>query len=261
MELNSFDPKRKLQAETPITVLIIISLILTAICSLDNFTYYISSNGGAWEFHFSLFEDGIIDTIFSLLSYSLLIAPVILFAMYIFKYYKRFQATILIPIVLGLIAFTPLFNFIRDLAFGYGLSSILDLLVDLLVIVSFALATINALKGFSQKKCLIIAVSCGLLGEIVSFISFICYAGTYISDELYLYLFTWPLSIIGFSALYIALLLFVLKNNISVMVMKEKNTVTMSPEQSLRYLKEKLDLCMITEEEYQAQRADIIDKL
>ena len=35
----------------------------------------------------------------------------------------------------------------------------------------------------------------------------------------------------------------------------------MTPEQSLRLLNDKLELGMITEEEYQAQRADIISKL
>ena len=35
----------------------------------------------------------------------------------------------------------------------------------------------------------------------------------------------------------------------------------MKPEQALKYLKERLDLGMITEEEYQAQRAEIIRKL
>jgi len=260
METNLFEHKRKLHAQTPIVVLTIISLVLTVICSLDGFTYYTSINDGAWEFHFALFKDGIVDTIFSLLSYSLLVAPVILFAMYIFKYYKQFQATSLIPVTLGLIAFTPLFYFIRDLALGYG-SAPIDLLPDLLVIVSFTLATINAIKGFSKKVYLIIAVACGLLSEVLSFVSFIRYAGEYISDGLYLYLFTWPLSIVGISALYVALLLFALKNNIPVAIKKEKSTDKMSPEQSLRYLKEQLDLGIITEEEYQTQRADIISKL
>ena len=35
----------------------------------------------------------------------------------------------------------------------------------------------------------------------------------------------------------------------------------MNPEQALKLLKDKLDLGMITEEEYQAQRAEIISKL
>lgn len=261
METNLFEHKRKLQAQTPIVVLTIISLVLTVISSLDGFTYYTSSNDGAWELHLSLFEDGIIDTIFSLLTYALSVAPIILFALYIFKFHKQFRAYSTIPTMLGLIAFTPLFYFISDLALGYGRPSLLELLVDLLIVVSFTLAAVNALKGFPKKIFIVIAVACGLLNEVVSLVSFIRYAGEYISDGLYLYLITWPFSIIGFSTLYVALLLFVLKNNIPVPVKKEQSTEKLSPEQSLRYLKEKLDLGMITEEEYQAQRADIISKL
>ena len=162
---------------------------------------------------------------------------------------------------MGLIAFAPLWHCISDFVLGYGFSSYLDLLVDLLIIVPFTFATISALKGFSNKIYVVIAVSCGLLREAIPFISFIRYAGEYISDGVYLYLFTWPLSIIGFSALYIAILLFVLKNNISSTKKKEESTEKMSIEQSLRYLKEKLDLDMITEEEYKAKRAEIINKL
>ena len=83
---------------------------------------------------------------------------------------------------------------------------------------------------------------------------------------MYLYLFTSPMSVIGSSTLYIALLLFALKNKIpSVLALspeKEKaRAEKMNPEQTLKLLKDKLDLDMITEEEYQAQRADIISKL
>ncbi|MBQ3201545.1 MAG: hypothetical protein IJB22_06455, partial [Clostridia bacterium] len=109
-----------------------------------------------------------------------------------------------------------------------------------------------------------IAVGCGVLSEFVSLILFISSISRYIEDGLYLYLFTWPLTIIGSVALYIALLLFCLNNKMSTVAIKvkrEKSTEKMTPEQLLKYLKEQLDLDMITEEEYQAQRAEIISKL
>ena len=80
---------------------------------------------------------------------------------------------------------------------------------------------------------------------------------------MYLYLFTKPMGIIGTAALYIALLLFGLNNRIPALVYlsPKKKKEKMTPEQSLRLLKDKLDFGMITEEEYQAQRAEIISKL
>ena len=41
----------------------------------------------------------------------------------------------------------------------------------------------------------------------------------------------------------------------------KKEKAELTPEQALKLLKDKLDLDMITEEEYQAQRAEIISKL
>ncbi|MBE6618599.1 MAG: hypothetical protein E7626_02290 [Ruminococcaceae bacterium] len=261
MESSLFVNKRNLHAKTPITILTIISLILTVVCYVDVFTYYTYSNDGLRELHFSLFGYNIVDTIFSILSYLLAIAPTIIFAIYIFKFYKQFRAELSIPVVLGLIAFNPLFVVIRNLVLGYGFSSVLDMLVGLLIIVSFTLATISALKGLSKKIYIIVAIACGLLSDLVSFISFIGYTTEYIENGLYLYLFTLPLELLGSVALYIALLFFCLNNKMPVAIKKEKNTEKMTPEQSLKYLKEKLDLGMITEEEYQVQRAEIINKL
>ena len=59
----------------------------------------------------------------------------------------------------------------------------------------------------------------------------------------------------------IAMLLFALKNSMSLMTENPKINNKMSPEQSLLFLKEQLELGMITEEDYQAQRNDIISKL
>lgn len=261
MEASFFESKRKLQTNTPITILTIISLVLTVICSLDGFTsYYTSGNDDVWKLEFSL-GYSIIDIIFSLLSYVISVAPVILFAIYIFKFYRQFQADVAIPISLGLIAFKPIYYLINNLILGYGFSSMLDILVDFIVVVSFTLATISSLKGFSKKIYIIIAVVCGVLSELVSLISFIGYIARYIEDGLYLYLFTWPLAIIGSIALYMALLFFSLNNKMPVAIKKEKNTEKMNPEQALRVLKDKLDFGTITEEEYQAKRAEIISKL
>lgn len=56
----------------------------------------------------------------------------------------------------------------------------------------------------------------------------------------------------------------IFKNKIPAIIYEtpeKKNTEIRSPEQALKLLKEKFELGMITEEEYQEQRAEIISKL
>ena len=75
---------------------------------------------------------------------------------------------------------------------------------------------------------------------------------------MYLCLFTEPL---GKIALYIALLLFGLNNKIPAILSPSSETEITNPEQALELLKDKLDLNMITKEEYKTKRAEIISKL
>lgn len=260
METSFINSNRKLQANKPITILTIISLILTVIGSLECFTYYRLGNDDLWELCFSFGRGGLY-TIFSLLSCLIFVAPVIVFTIYIFMFYKHCKADILIPVSLGLIVFNPIYYFIRNVILSYGFSSILDVLINVITIASFVLATISALKGFPKKIYIIIAVACGLLSELVSLTSFIGYIVEYLNHGMYLYLLTWPLCIIGNVAFYTALLFFCLNNKISVRIKKETNTEKTDPEQALKLLNDKLDLGMITKEEYQIQRALIINKL
>ena len=71
-----------------------------------------------------------------------------------------------------------------------------------------------------------------------------------------------PCSILGQISFYLSLFLFAINNRIpTIMIASPEREKKMSPEQSLQLLKDKLDFGMITEEEYQAQRAEIISKL
>ena len=132
--------------------------------------------------------------------------------------------------------------------------------------ITFSLATLSALKGFSKKHFPIIALSVGLVTQAYNVFNFIKAITGYVEDSMYFYLFTRPMRIIGFTSLFIALLLFVLNNktlpisNISSKTEKI-NVDKMNPEQALRLLNNKLNQGMITEEEYQVQRAEIISKL
>ena len=254
---------RKIKCNSPITILGFISLICTVFSCITYFLYYHYNyvKGGNSYYELAFDFPSIIGILFLLLD----LAPCVLLLLYIMKFHGQYKGTVLYPIVCGLIAGYPLLSTIWNVVCGYSLNY-LDILISLAIIVPFTLLTINATKGLNKKVYTIVATSIGLVLQLLSVISIINAMVWYIEEEMYLYLFTNPMGIIGTAALYIALLLFGLNNRIPALVSlspekERQKTEKMTPEQSLRFLKDKLDLGMITEEEYQAQRADIIRKL
>lgn len=227
--------QRTLSYKVPILLLSIISLVFTVLCYIAYFKYDFSS-------------------VFDLISLILYITPCVLFLLYIIKFYNEFKATVIVPLIFGLIAVSPLFYCIIDMIYKYNIYFI-SLLFDILIIVTFTLAAISALKGFSKKIFLIIAIVAGLFVECVSFLGFlniIFFHPTRFSN------------LLGTITFYIALLLFGLNNRIPALLStspEKEPSGKADPEQALRLLKDKLDFGMITEEEYQAQRAEIISKL
>ena len=222
-----------------------------------------------------------------LISLFLNIAPYVLFVIYILIFYNKRTMTFFVPVALLLITFSPLnhtvyvlyehnkcnkdfYGLINRYRGHFVLSKILDtpsifvFVLYILTIFAFVLATIDALKGFYKKTFLIIAI---IFGSVVEFNSIF---GSFYLDRTassftvpYLPQFFGALGIITF---YIALLLFGLKNRIPpILIASPKNEMDdlkrMSPERALKLLKEKLDLGMITKEEYTSQRSDIINKL
>jgi uncharacterized membrane protein len=256
------DKQRALRYKTPIIILALLALVFTVLSCITYFVYY------HWEYNncHGFYELTVsFPGVFDLLSFFIRIAPYVLLVIYLLKFHNEFKATVLVPVIFGLIAFEPLYYFVENLIYGYGIY-FRDLIFDIPLIVAFALATINALKGFSKKAFLIIAIVVGLLVEFWSIIDLFQSIERYFEDELYLFLFTWSIGILGTIALYVSLLLFGLKNRIPAIISvspekEKKNAEKMTPEQSLRLLKEKLDLGMITEEEYKAQRTEIINNL
>lgn len=255
---------KSLKCGSEIKVLSIISLICTILSCISYFFYYDSDSD---YINGELVDIGLtfmFPHMFGLISLLLTIAPIILLVLYIFKFHSKLKATVLVPIIFGIFGLNTIFNF----WFGYGYHGyfLFYCILNLAIIVCSVLAVISALKGFNKKIFIIIAMAVCLLYEALSFISVFSSMYYDIEKSRYLYLFTSPMSIIGSITLYVALLLFALKNKIpSVLALspeKEKaRAEKMNPEQALKLLKDKLDLDMITEEEYQAQRADIISKL
>lgn len=269
-----FKKNNSLKCGSEIKVLSIISLICTILSCISYFFYYdFDYINGEWvDFGLTFtFLD-----MFDLISLLLTITPIILLVLYIFMFHSKLKATVLVPIIFGIFGLNSIFN----LLFGYRYSSLLFgyrysryvvpygiyRILALVILVCSVLAVKSALKGFNKKIFIIIAMAVCLLYEALSIIGFFSIMYYYIEESEYLYLFTSPMSIIGSITLYVALLLFALKNKIpSVLALspeKERaRAEKMNPEQALKLLKYKLDLGMITEEEYQAQRAEIISKL
>ena len=177
---------------------------------------------------------------------------------------SEFKATVLVPVIFGLIAFRYIF-----ILSYYFINKIevdrIYLILYIFVIVAFICVTIDEFIGFYINVFLIIAIAAGSLYEFRESFYFFKNAGFYLEYKWYLYLVTWITNILGAFALYAALLLLGLTNPAihfaSHKEEEKKNAEMIDAEQALRLLKQKLDIGMITEEEYQAQRADIIRNL
>ena len=251
--------KVKFRFESPIIILSFVALVLRIISSISYFVNYNYVSYGKYEMNIAF------PPFASLISLIIALAPIVLFLIYILKFHESFKATIFVPIVFGLIAFSPIYNMIKNLIMGYGFNPA-SLISTLLIVVPFVLATISALKGLSKKSFTITAFVIALLICAISVIAMFINTGYYLRSERYIYLITSPCDILGTISFYISLFLFAINNRIPAILalspeQEKKNVEKMSPEQILRLLKHKLDLGMITEEEYQAQRAEIISKL
>ena len=250
MNQTAFDRQRVLKGKTPITILAVIALVCTVLSSITYFAFY--SNDDELVFHFPSF--------LSLISLALSLAPKVLLILYVFMFFKEFKATIIVPIIFGCIAASSLFSFINTFAvFGTRI-------INLITMVTFTLATISALKGLSNKVFIIIPTALSLALSALSLVSLFSTFELYARWGYTLYLFTQPVGIIASVTFNIALLLFGLKNRIPAILAvspekEKKNAEKMTPEQSLRLLNDKLELGMITEEEYKAQRTEIINNL
>lgn len=197
-------------------------------------------------------------------------------SMYFKKYHNKFDITVIIPTVFVILAYSYIMTSTSYLGYLYYAGIRFREIPNLLLSVLFVLSTISALKGLSKKIFAIIALSVGLLLKVINLVSFVLGIGIYVESGRYLYLLTNPAGIVAEGALYLILLIFVLNNEIpSVMsyiddivnsvkshignISNKEKKIT--PEQELRALNDKLELGMITEEEYQSQRSEIISKL
>ena len=182
---------------------------------------------------------------------SICLVYVVLFCLYAFKFVKKPQADIFL---LGLLFILNVFFLTRVFppeAREEGL----------LIIIIHALAFFAVLFGFYRKIWITVVLGAGLLyllfGISIYFVRFLCLLPYFDLSAAALLLY------ISMLLLYLASLLLFLLNKTTKRSMVKK-TVTldeMTPDRALKVLKEKFDLGMITEEEYQTKRTEIISKL
>lgn len=244
----------------------ILSWVALGLAILTSCGYFMRSYDG----EISLFFPPIIYLISLLLN----IAPYILLVLYLKKFQNELKATIIVPIIFGLLGLLKILSVIglirsiyRYYFFGGGiLTFILTFIFDIAFIISCVLSTISALKGLTKKLFVLISMGIGVIGGLISLISAFSFARYWVRSGKYITLIGTFAEIISAILLYIALGFFSIKYKIPAILTitseKEKKTSeNISPEQALKILKDKLELGMITEEEYQTQRTEIISKL
>lgn len=239
-----------------IVLLSIASLILKILTCVTYFVNYNTVyNDG--NFYTELVLE--IPSLYNLFYLLLNISPQILFILYLLNFYKKCHATIFWTISFGiescLLLLLPCIT-VNHLSFVTLFAGFICL--------PYGVAIISALRGFPKKIFLIIAVTEGIFFELFQLHNNInIIVNHLIKEGQYLYIFTYIISPLGTMVFYITLLLFALKNNITAIlpINEKKIYEKMNPEQALRVLKDKFDTGVIDEEEYQTQRAEIINKL
>lgn len=250
---------RNFKFKKEVTILSWIAMIATV---LGNITYFVQYNFEPETYTYELSIH--FPSILSLFLWALTLAPCVLLVLYVSKFQDRFHDTIMVSAIFGLLAAIPLLSMIQQVIFGYY--SLEHLLFNLTSVVLFVLSTISVLKGLSKKKIVIVAIAVSLIIELFSIIGLLRSMSWYMTSGRYLNLFVTPIRIIGNIALYVSLLVFSLHNRVPAILLvsaeKEKKiTEKMLPEQALRVLQEKHELGLISDEEYQEQRAEIISNL
>lgn len=262
MDRAVFSNEPTLKCKTPILILAIISLVATVIGCSEVFVVYETGSVYTnipivWRFHFP--------NVFTLLATLLRVAACVLLVMYAAGYYKK-KSGILLPISLGAVAASWLFEIMVGLIF-FGVSPVFSVFYILLA-ASFGIMTFFAFKGITKKDSKIFVIMSSVSGFMQ--VALGVYS-IFLSIDFYLrqvpfFLVTNIAFIIGLATLYTAFLIHGLNNSFPAIIgasASETHTVVevYDPEQELLALKQKLDLGIITEEEYQKQRNEIINRL
>lgn len=241
-----------------------ISLVFGLISFPDVFIGYVWDTGLTFSF------PGILYLLFSLIH----ITPAIILIIYLTKYYSKNKNHLLFAITIGTIALEFFINTIiciitmcRVDSFG-GMELPIDTIMCIVVVVMLIFATLNVLYGKKNNIFFIVATFLISTDDIVFLINELssCIIPSIKFEGYYILTFLQITGTVSNLAIFVSILLFLLKNRIPplIHISSEKikaQEAKYTPAQSLRNLKDKLDMGLITEKEYQEARADIISKL
>lgn len=199
------------------------------------------------------------------------LVPIALTAIYFLVYHDQSKATELIPLTFAALAAAPIWRYMTDvLSYGFEVRfAPLSLMSDIAIAVLFVLATLDAMKGFSQKIFLLIALTFEVLMNAFSLLNALdLLFSTSDNSKLTLYLIFVSIGSIAASvALYATWFVFVFKNGLTktpVFPPIEKPLFSLprqnDPARELKALNEKYSRGEISEEEYKARREEIINK-
>lgn len=238
-----------------------LTIVALALISLSLLSYFIYDTGYAYGSGLRLRYPDISDLIFI----NLRLAAPVLTLLYFFVFHSRNKAHALMPIVFGIIAFTSTFSQILNFFNSSGIS--FNSFASFLLYVSiyslpFGLAMIDAFKHFSTRVFLIIAFISGSLSGLSTIVTLVSNASFYIEYGLFFGPVMTLLSVFGSSALYVALFIFGIANGAPRKGQTADATINaLSPAQALSLLDDKLELGIITEDEYISKREEIIGNL
>lgn len=257
------EKQRGWRFKSPAISLSIVSLLFTALSHATDFITFSPEYINGAVFYKTLLR---FPSYFELLYSFLTLVPQLLLIIYLLKAHNKPKISFLVPMIFGVIAFVHLFRFAENYYTSLLGVFFKETVFDIPIVITFILVTINASKGFPKKAYLYIALIAGFLAEFVSAIKFIPSIDLHFRNELYILLAARLCEFLGAISLYIALLLLGTQNKKQAVSSKNsksgtERTETISNEQALILLRKKLELGIIAEEEYQAQRADIIKKL
>lgn len=241
--------QKKVQYKT----IMIFSWTALGVCALSSFFFYFISYDNELSFPylaewFSLLWD---------------IAPFVLLTLYLKKFYNQCKATIIIPTIFAIFGLTTFFSIFSIIFSGALFSSLLLLVVKGAFVVFCVLSISSALKGLHKKEPVVLAMFLGVLSELCSLTSRSAQLEFLVADGEFFTIFAMYAFFVALILLHLAILFFVSKYRIPVLTSSSKTTLSASssPEKVLISLNHKLELGLISEEEYQAQRAEIISKL
>ena len=271
MNQNSFEMKNEqiveesiesnLKCKRPIIIFSVIALIVKIIDVLLGFPWIGVDENGKMKIISNLLDGKLVLSI--IFNGLLVVLPFVLFLIYILKFYNSLYGTFLIPAIFAI------------QAIKIGLSSYTAW--NLIVLVILLLLFIGSLIKKHNRKIIIIASAIMSVLMFIDLLGCISQGITYLmNDEIADFVTLLMLGVAYYIAmlfLYVAIFLFALKNDILTVfalarekkkekIQKEKvQGKKLNPEQALSRLKKNYEGGFITEEEYNAQREEIMKKL